>query len=155
MLKGPHGPADTSLVDPRPRPQQQCCTAGDGFTLVELLVVMVVLGLLAAIAVPAMATQRRKAYEASAKADVKAITKDLMALYVDGGRALEISGSAGTWEIRDGASVVAVGRLSEHNLVSTAGYGNDSTDFCLSVLNTEGNAQFWTADDVGLHSGDG
>ncbi len=126
----------------------------DGFTLVELLVVMVVVGVLAAIAVPMLHNVRSRAYIASVKSDVSAITKAVNALYVDGSRTLTAEGSGGTWRLLEGTRVVASGDLSEHNSVSDNSYVLPSGDYCLSVVNDKVDAEYWTANDVGLSEGD-
>jgi prepilin-type N-terminal cleavage/methylation domain-containing protein len=46
-------------------------TAKKGFTLIELLIVVVIIGILAAIAIPKFATTKEKAYVASMKSDLR------------------------------------------------------------------------------------
>jgi type IV pilus assembly protein PilA len=58
-----------------------------GFTLVELLVVMLILGILAAIAIPAFFSQRDKGYDSDAKANARTVQTALESYSTDNGGA--------------------------------------------------------------------
>jgi type IV pilus assembly protein PilA len=57
----------------------------DGFTLVELLVVMLILGILAAIAIPTFFNQRDKAQDAEAKSNVRTAETAMETFATDNG----------------------------------------------------------------------
>ena len=56
-----------------------------GFTLIELLIVVVILGILAAIAVPKFGSTKGKAYSATLKSDLRNLATAQEAYYYDNG----------------------------------------------------------------------
>jgi len=54
-----------------------------GFTLIELMIVIAIIGILAAIAIPQFAAYRRKSYNSAAISDLRTAKTTLEAYYAD------------------------------------------------------------------------
>ena len=104
-----------------------------GFTLIELLVVMIIIGILAAIAIPVFLSQRAKAQDSAAKADVSTIGKELATYYVDNTTVPAVTQVAGRYLIAG----VDVGKSST-NVVLGAEVIASATSWCVFVTNPEG-----------------
>jgi prepilin-type N-terminal cleavage/methylation domain-containing protein len=71
-----------SLTDPLMRPPMKNQTR-KGFTLIELLIVVVIIGILAAIAIPKFAETKEKAYITAMKSDLKNMVSGAEASFSD------------------------------------------------------------------------
>ncbi len=112
-----------------------------GFSLVELLVVLVVVGVLAAVAVPVFLTQRAKAVDAVTQEDLSGVGRAVLAHFTDAGAtAPAITLAGGAYRVGDEVvSRVADGVVvagTDPGAVDTTGW--TASAWCVHLTNPSG-----------------
>jgi type IV pilus assembly protein PilA len=117
-----------------------------GFTLIEVLVVIIIIGILATVAIPIFLSQRQKSYGASAKSDLSIVAEEIEAYNVDNQAYPVTKSPLLTTATASSGGVTAIsGTLAKGDTVSTSSgntfsyyRGTSGDDYCIIGVNAKG-----------------
>ncbi|HKK08675.1 MAG TPA: prepilin-type N-terminal cleavage/methylation domain-containing protein [Gemmatimonadota bacterium] len=117
-------------------------SGSEGFTLIELLIVVVIIGILAAIAIPQFASTKEKAFDAAAKSDVRNLQTAEEAYFADNQAYTDVTiagAPSGGTQALGGATfhaspnVAITASAATNGYTITASHTSSSNGYCIST----------------------
>ncbi|MDR2454566.1 MAG: type II secretion system GspH family protein, partial [Bifidobacteriaceae bacterium] len=122
-----------------------------GFSLVELLIVVIIMGILAAIAIPLFMSQRAKAEDKHAQADVRTLATEISTFYADSDTStkIEVDLTNHQYTIKEvGGATVTTTPASKNVTMARIVLPTSGTSYhdrwCVAVANPKGNVKAYS-----------